>query len=57
MVNLLGEVIAVTMPILPGFDGSNLGVPIDEVRKILPAAATDTETDEAYPPVADYPAP
>ncbi|MCP3961248.1 MAG: hypothetical protein GY719_25660 [bacterium] len=63
VINLQGEVIAVNMAILPEFGGSNLGVPIDKAREILPTpedTAEDAETeaaDTAYSPVADYPVP
>ncbi|MCR9136115.1 MAG: serine protease [Alphaproteobacteria bacterium] len=41
VLDINGEVVAVNAAILPEYGGSNLGVPIDEVRKLLEAAAVN----------------
>ncbi|MEJ2548081.1 MAG: trypsin-like peptidase domain-containing protein [Gemmatimonadota bacterium] len=38
VLSLDGEVVAVTYGVLEGFGGSNLGVPVDEVRKLIARA-------------------
>ncbi len=43
VLNLRGEVVAVNSLILPEFGGSNIGVPIDEVRALLENAPTASE--------------
>ena len=43
VLSLDGEVVAVTYGVLEGFGGSNLGVPVDEVRRLI-ALARGEET-------------
>ena len=38
VINLDGEVVAVNAAIIPGFTGSNLGVPASEAARLLDAA-------------------
>jgi len=38
VINLDGEVVAVNSAIIPGFTGSNLGVPASEAARLLDAA-------------------
>lgn len=42
-----GTVLAVTVGILPEFGGSNLGIPVDEARRLLERARTMTREAEA----------
>jgi S1-C subfamily serine protease len=46
VLSLDGEVVAVTFAILAEFGGSNLGVPTEEVRRLLAEAAALTDRDE-----------
>jgi len=46
VLSLDGEVVAVTFAILAEFGGSNLGVPAEEVRRLLGEAAALTDRDE-----------
>lgn len=41
VLSLDGEVVAVTYGVLEGFGGSNLGVPVDEVRRLIAAAEAE----------------
>lgn len=41
VLDIHGDVVAVNAAILPEYGGSNLGVPIEEVRKLLEAAVTN----------------
>ncbi len=45
VLSLDGRVLAVTVGILPEFGGSNLGVPADEARRLLAAAADSASTE------------
>ena len=46
VLSLDGEVVAVTFAILAEFGGSNLGVPVEEVRRLLAEAAELSDRDE-----------
>ena len=50
VLSLKGEVVAVTYGVLEGFGGSNLGVPVEEVRRLIDEAdSRNREAGEARP--------
>jgi serine protease Do len=50
VLSLKGEVVAVTYGVLEGFGGSNLGVPVEEVRRLMEEAASrNREAGKARP--------
>ncbi len=53
VINLDGQVIAVNMAILPEFGGSNLGVPVEEARKLL----EPSKMPDVFTPAVDFPTP
>jgi hypothetical protein len=50
VLSLKGEVVAVTYGVLEGFGGSNLGVPVEKVRRLIEETeAQDTEPGDTGP--------
>jgi len=50
VLSLKGEVVAVTYGVLEGFGGSNLGVPVSEVRRLIAeSAARSARSEDAEP--------
>lgn len=52
VLSLDGEVVAVTFGVMEEFGGSNLGVPVEEVRRLVDAAPPSPEPDPTLPPDA-----
>lgn len=52
VLSLDGEVVAVTFAVMEEFGGSNLGVPVEEVRRLVADAPPRPEADPSLPPDA-----
>jgi len=52
VLSLTGEVVAVTFAVMEEFGGSNLGVPVEEVRRLVDALPDLPEPDPSLPPDA-----
>jgi serine protease Do len=52
VLSLEGEVVAVTFAVMEEFGGSNLGVPVEEVRALVAEAPDSPEPDPELPPDA-----
>ena len=52
VLSLDGHVVAVTFAVMEEFGGSNLGVPIEDVQRLVEAAPALPEPDPSLPPDA-----